>query len=529
MIQISELKLPATHKEGELRSAAARVLAVDETEIDSISVLKQSVDARKKPALFYVYTVAVSVREEETLLSRSKGKQITRYTPPEPYCIAASPARSALRPVVGGAGPAGLFAALGLARAGQPVVLLERGEQVEARSAKVEGFWSGKLPLDPESNVQFGEGGAGTFSDGKLTSGIRDLRLRYVLSTLVEHGAPADILYSHKPHVGTDLLREVVRSIRTELQARGCDVRFGHKLVGLRSEGGRLCGITVEANGERYSEDCDSLVLAPGHSARDTFRMLQQHSVPMEQKAFAMGLRIEHKQEAMSRAQYGKNFQDLPPTDYKLVAHLPNGRSVFSFCVCPGGVVVASASEPGRLVTNGMSYHSRDGENINGALLVGLHPTDFVGSDPLAGLLLQESLEQAAFVAGGSNGHAPVQRVGDFLIGKASTGHGAVVPSYRPGVRYTDLALCLPDFLTESIRAALPLLGQKVRGFDAADAILTGVESRSSAPLRLLRDGTTYASAIAGLYPCGEGAGYAGGIVSAAVDGLRVAESICAR
>ena len=381
--------------------------------------------------------------------------------------------------------------------------------------------------MDPLSNVQFGEGGAGTFSDGKLTTGTHDGRISAVLEALVEHGAPEDILWSHKPHIGTDVLRQVVKRIRAELLARGCDVRFEHRLTGLRQKDGRLTGLTVAAPGGAYDLEADALVLAPGHSARDTFRMLFEAGVPMEQKPFAIGVRIEHRQSDVSLAQFGPAWEKLPPADYKLACHLPNGRSAFTFCVCPGGQVVASSSAPGQVVTNGMSLRARDGKNINGGFLVGVGPEDFCsfGSDPLAGVRFQEQWERAAFQLGGGNFLAPAQLVGDFLNKRPSQGPGSILPTYRPGVTWTELDRCLPQAVADTLRDALPLMDRKLRGFAASEGVLTGVETRSSSPVRILRD-ESLQSALRGLYPCGEGAGYAGGIVSAAVDGIRVAEAV---
>ena len=370
-------------------------------------------------------------------------------------------------------------------------------------------------------------GGAGTFSDGKLTTGTHDPRIGAVMDALVEAGAPADVRYSHKPHIGTDVLRQVVKRIRAELLARGCDVRFEHRLTGLRQKDGRLTGLTVAAPGGAYDLEADALVLAPGHSARDTFRMLFEAGVPMEQKPFAIGVRIEHRQSDVSLAQFGPAWEKLPPADYKLACHLPNDRSAFTFCVCPGGEVVAAASEPGRLVTNGMSGRARDGENSNGGLLVGVAPADFGSPHPLAGMEFQAVWEERAFALGGGGFYAPAACVGSFLAGTAPALSPSVNPTYRPGVVPADLSRCLPGFVTDTLRGALPLLGKKLRGFDAPSALLTGVETRSSSPVRILR-GEDLQYPLRGLYPCGEGGGWAGGIVSAAVDGIRVAEQIAA-
>jgi len=396
---------------------------------------------------------------------------------------------------------------------------------VDTRTADVERFWA-TGQLSPVSNVQFGEGGAGTFSDGKLTTGTKDRRIAAVNRELVLHGAPDDILWSHKPHVGTDVLRDVVKNIRLELQSLGADIRFSHRLDGLRFHNGHLCSAQVTAEGHSYDLPCSALILAPGHSARDTFRMLLDSGVSLEQKAFAIGVRIEHHQASLSVSQYGDCWQQLPPSDYKLACHLPNGRSAFTFCVCPGGEVVAAASEQGRLVTNGMSLRARDGENINGGFLVGVNPEDFGSTHPLAGVRFQQAWEEAAFQKGGSGWHAPAQTVGDFLKGLPSRKIGAVKPTYRPGVTVGDLDGCLPGYVLDTLRGALPVFDRKLHGFAHPDALLTGVETRSSSPVRILRSEDGQAVGLKGLFPCGEGAGYAGGIMSAAVDGIRMAEAL---
>ena len=520
MLKVQGLRLRPGEPESKLTKKLQRELGC---EVQGFQVLRRSVDARKKEDVSFVYTLGVELSHENQVLKKCRSKKVSLYTPPE-YHFPARHLRLSQRPVIVGAGPAGLFCALMLARAGARPIVLERGRDVDARTELVSQFWSGG-ELDPECNVQFGEGGAGTFSDGKLHTGVNDPRMHQILREFVAFGAPSEILWDANPHVGTDYLKIVVKNIRLELEKLGAEVRFSHRLTGILTENGRVVGAEIASPEGTYPLNTQHLVLSIGHSARDTFRMLYDSGVPMEQKQFAMGVRIEQKQKDVTIAQFGAEIAGLPVATYKLSCHPETGRGAFSFCVCPGGLVVAAASQPGRLCTNGMSNHARDEENINGGLLVTVLPSDFGTEHPLGGVFLQEQLEEAAFRLGGGNYFAPCQRVEDFLAHRPSTGPGKVTPSYAPGVTWTDLHQCLPEFLTETLEQALPMLGKKLHGFDDPDAVLTAIESRSSSPVRIPRDETGQ-SAIAGLYPCGEGAGYAGGIMSAAADGMKAAERI---
>ncbi len=521
MLRVDGLKLKPGEEIAVLRAKAAAALHINEREIVSCRALRRSIDARD--GVSFLYAAAVEVKNEAAVLRRAKTASVWA---PERYALPTRMAAPQTRPVVIGAGPAGLFCALVLARCGAQPILLERGQRVEQRQEDVRRFWQTGV-LDPASNVQFGEGGAGAFSDGKLNTGTKDVRHAFILEQLVRCGAPEDILIDAKPHVGTDRLHAVLKNLRAELLSLGTDIRFGHQAVDFLFDGAQLSALRVASGEEAYTLPARHVVLAPGHSARDTFACLAARGVPMERKPFAVGVRIEHRQCDMDAAQY-KRFAGhpaLPAATYKLSAHTAAGRGVFSFCVCPGGQVVAAASEPGRVVTNGMSELARDGENINGGLLVSVTPEDFGGDDVLSGVAFQRRLEEAAFHLGGGDYTAPAQLVGDFLAGRPSAAPGRVTPSYRPGVRFCDLHECLPPFVCEALSEALPVLGRKLRGFDAPDAVLTAVETRSSSPVRILRD-ETYQSALRGLYPCGEGAGYAGGILSAAADGMRCAEEV---
>ena len=500
--KISGLSLPVGADEGILLKLAAERLKVSPATLGPMRILKKSIDARHKSDIRYIYTVAFGVAE------------------PAEYPLPALGRSSPLRPVVVGLGPAGLFAAYRLAQAGLKPIVVERGQPVEQRQKDVEQFWQGG-ELNPESNVQFGEGGAGTFSDGKLTTGTKNPRHAYILEQFVRLGAAEEICYLQKAHIGTDVLRKVVAALRAELLALGCELRFGVKLDGITVQGEQLTAVSLSDGTEIETDAC---VLAIGHSARDTFQMLYDCGVSMEQKPFAIGVRIEHGQKRISQAQFGGMWAKVPPADYKLACHAPNGRNAFTFCVCPGGEIVAAASEPGRLVTNGMSNFARDGRYINGGLLVNVTPDDFGGGHPLAGVDFQRIWEEKAFRLGGGGYHAPAQSVGSFLKGTTSPLPRAV--TYRPSVVSADLCETLPAYVTDTMRYALGDFERKVKGFSATDALMVGVETRSSSPVRITRDESFQSLSLRGLYPTGEGAGYAGGIMSAATDGLMVAEAI---
>ena len=519
MIRLRDIPMMPEHNAHQLLFEAAKMLRVSNSKIRSLRIVRRSVDARKKPDIRYIYTIDVAVEGNENKILRQSGCKRASIAPVSYYKPPKAMSEPEKRPVVIGFGPAGMFAALILAMAGQKPLILERGEDAASRHEKVEAFWKTGV-LDPKSNVQFGEGGAGTFSDGKLNTGVNNPRIGWILEQFVKAGAREDILYDAKPHVGTDVLLEVVQNLRKRIIALGGEVRFGAQVTGLRRSGDILTGVEVDGS---EIIPCDAAVLAIGHSARDTFEMLHGQGVPMEPKPFAMGVRIEHRQTDIDLAQYGKTDPVLPPADYKLVEHLEEG-TVYTFCMCPGGYVVAAASEEGRVVTNGMSYADRDGENANAALLVTVNPAIFPYEGSLGGMYWQRELEEKAYNLTGSY-RAPAQRVGDFLEGRPSAGPGTVAPTYRPGVAWCDLRQVLPQRISDCLRQALPRLDGRLKGFSGPDAVMTAPETRSSSPVRILRDESRQ-SPLRGLYPCGEGAGYAGGIMSAAIDGIVTAEAI---
>ena len=531
MLRINELKLPLEHAEGDLRAAVLARLGIADAALRSLAIVKRSYDARRRGAILLIYSVDVEIDDESGVLARASGDRHVLPTPDTEYrFVATAPAGLQDRPVVIGTGPCGLFAGLLLAQMGFRPIILERGKAVRERTVDTFGLWR-KRKLDPESNVQFGEGGAGTFSDGKLYSQIKDPlhHSRKVLTEFVKAGAPEEILYVSKPHIGTYRLVTMVEHMRATIESLGGEIRFGARVDDLLLEDAAVCGLRL-ASGEVIP--ARHVVLAVGHSARDTFEMLHARGVFMEAKPFSIGFRIEHPQSLVDSARFGPQAGHplLGAADYKLVHHCRNGRSVYSFCMCPGGTVVAAASEPGRVVTNGMSQYSRNERNANSAIVVGITPEDYAPyapeAGPLAGIALQRHWEARAFELGGGTYDAPAQRVGDFLAGRPSEALGSVLPSYTPGIRLSDLGDSLPGYAIEAIREALPAFARQIRGFAMDDALLTGVETRTSSPVRVKRGEDCQSINTRGLYPAGEGAGYAGGILSAAVDGIRVAEAL---
>ena len=526
MLRLTDVHLPLDHLELDLQSAILARLNIAATELISYSIFKRSHDARKKSAVLLIYSLDVAVRDEASILKRVSGNRLITPTPDITYrFVARAPSLLRSRPLVIGSGPCGLFAGLILAQMGFKPIILERGKSVRERTKDTFGLWR-KAILHPESNVQFGEGGAGTFSDGKLYSQIKDPKhyARKVLMEFVKAGAPPEIIYVSKPHIGTFRLVKVVEQMRATIEALGGEFRFQTKVEDVLIEQGRLRGLRLAGGTELLS---DHVVLAIGHSARDTFEMLHRRGVYLEAKPFSIGFRIEHPQSVIDRSRFGVNAGHpiLGAADYKLVHHASNGRSVYSFCMCPGGTVVAATSEAGRVVTNGMSQYSRNERNANSGIVVGITPQDYPG-DALAGVEFQRHWESRAYQLGGHNYHAPGQLVGDFIANRRSQQLGAVTPSYTPGVLLGDLNLARPDYAIDAIREALPEFDKQIRGFAMQDAVLTGVETRTSSPIRIKRNDDGQSVNTIGLYPAGEGAGYAGGILSAAVDGIKTAEAV---
>lgn len=528
MIRIQQLKIKPGHTREDLQRKAAKMLGISCGEIEEFHIIRQSIDARKKPDIFFSYVVEIETGKEKQILKRNRDKNIVAaeeksYAFPMPDWKQPFE-EERFRPVIAGTGPAGLFCGYFLAKHGYRPVLLERGEAVEKRIEDVKRFWETGV-LDPESNVQFGEGGAGTFSDGKLNTLVKDKdgRNRAVLQIFVENGAPEEILYESRPHIGTDILVHVVRSMREKICDWGGEFRFGVKLTDLSFENGRLLGMFC--NGD--FSPCSRIVLACGHSARDTFEMLYKRGVPMEAKAFAVGLRVEHPQSMINLAQYGTEHpKDLPPAPYKVTAKTTSGRGVYSFCMCPGGYVVNASSEEGRLAVNGMSYSDRGSRNANSAVIVQVTPADFDEEGPLAGIAFQRELEKRAYEAG--KGKIPVECLADFKSGQLSHFLEELVHCTKGAVAYADVRSILPEELNLAFLEGMEHFGKVIPGFDRDETVLSGVESRTSSPLRILRDETFQSSMVRGLFPCGEGAGYAGGITSAAMDGIRTAEAVAA-
>ena len=530
MLRLNEVKVPLDHSEDDLHAAAVERLGIELEDLLNCVVFRRSIDARKRSAIQLTYTLDVEVKDEPAVLNgneklKKSGK--VAVSPDTSYhFVTHAPQEIKQRPVVIGTGPCGFFAGLLLAQMGFKPIILERGKIVQQRTKDTMGFWR-KSVFKPESNVQFGEGGAGTFSDGKLYSQIKDKRYlaRKVLTEFVKAGAPEEILYVAKPHIGTFRLVSIVRRMRATIESLGGEFRFENKVTDLLTENKRIKGITL-ANGESIASE--HVVLAVGHSARDTFRMLYDRGVYVEAKPFSIGFRIEHPQSLIDGERWGESagHELLGAADYKLVHHCKNGRSVYSFCMCPGGTVVAATSEEGHVVTNGMSEYSRKERNANAGIVVGITPEEDYPGDALAGIDFQRRWEVAAFKAGGENYNAPAQKVGDFLAGRPSSSLGPVIPSYTPGVTMTDLSSCVPDYAVEAIREAIPAFDRKIKGYAMDDALLTGVETRTSSPIRIKRNAEYESINTGGLYPAGEGAGYAGGILSAAVDGIEVAEAV---
>ena len=527
MLRLTEIKLPLNHDENAINAAILQKLALKPEQLHSVTVFKRGFDARKKSDIQLIYTLDIEVDNEAALLKKFAKDQHVKPSPDTSYkFVAKAPVTLTERPIVIGLGPCGLFAGLLLAQMGFKPIILERGKEVRERTKDTFGFWRGK-ELNPESNVQYGEGGAGTFSDGKLYSQVKDPKHygRKVMSEFVAAGAPDEIMYVSKPHIGTFKLVAMVEKMRANIIELGGEIRFSTRVDDVLLTDGAVTGLQL-STGETLP--CRHVVLAVGHSARDTFEMLYQRGVYIEAKPFSVGFRIEHRQSMIDECRFGSNAGNplLGAADYKLVHHGSNGRTVYSFCMCPGGTVVAAASEHGGVVTNGMSQYSRHERNANSAIVVGIDPERDYPGHPLAGIALQRQLEQLAFKVGGENYHAPAQLIGDFLAGKPSTELGEVKPSYTPNIKLTDLAQILPQFAVEALREAIPAFDKQIKGFAKPDGLLTGVETRTSSPINIKRGADYQSINTRGLYPAGEGAGYAGGILSAGIDGIKVAEAV---
>lgn len=524
MIKINNMELHLEEEKEDLVRKTAKMLKISEEEIREIRIVKESVDARKEP-LKFVYSILVRTEREQEVLRKARHRNVSFYEEKEPEKVVPGSEKLGVRPVVVGLGPSGLFTALKLAEEGYRPLVIERGQEIEKRDRAVDLFME-KGILDPSSNIQFGEGGAGAYSDGKLTTRIKDIRVREVLEKLIEAGAPEEISFQAKPHVGTDLLKDVVKNIRERIIALGGEVRFETKLEDIEVKNGKVVSIT--ANKEKIP--CEVLVLALGHSARDTYDMLFGRGFTMIAKSMAVGVRVENLQWRINESQYGSVHLNpkLKAAEYSLTAKAKDARGVYSFCMCPGGLVVPASSEEGMLAVNGMSYHARDGRNANSAVVVSVTPTDY-GPHPLDGIRFQRALETRAFQMGGGNYHAPVQKVEDFLEGRMSTSFGEVLPTYMPGVKFADLGALFPSAITEALKTGLTEFDRKIKGFTRHGAIMTGVETRTSSPVRIVRDESLQSAQVRGVYPAGEGAGYAGGIISSAVDGLKIAESVISK
>ncbi|EJL6389495.1 NAD(P)/FAD-dependent oxidoreductase [Vibrio vulnificus] len=527
MIRLTELRLPLDHEEGALLEAITAKLGIPAEQVLSFSMFRRGYDARKKTNIQLIYTLDIEVANQDKLLAKFSKDPHVRETPDMEYkYVAQAPANLTERPIVIGFGPCGLFAGLVLAQMGFNPIIVERGKEVRERTKDTFGFWR-KRTLNPESNVQFGEGGAGTFSDGKLYSQVKDPNFygRKVITEFVAAGAPEEILYVSKPHIGTFKLVTMIEKMRAKILELGGEIRFSTRVDDIHMEDGQITGVTL-SNGEELKSR--HVVLAVGHSARDTFEMLHERGVYMEAKPFSVGFRIEHKQSMIDEARFGSNAGNpiLGAADYKLVHHCKNGRTVYSFCMCPGGTVVAATSEEGRVVTNGMSQYSRAERNANSAIVVGISPEIDYPGDPLAGIRFQRELESNAYRLGGENYDAPAQKIGDFLKGSDPSALGDVEPSFTPGIKLTDLEKALPSFAIEAIREAIPAFDRKIKGFASEDGLLTGVETRTSSPVCIKRDKEYQSVNLKGFYPAGEGAGYAGGILSAGIDGIKVAEAV---